>query len=114
MANKLIKEKLLTYMIDNYNTSIDIKTFCDKLLFSIQKDMVNNTIVYVAKYKDKKTDKTYLTGKAFFPVGIDKLKEIKVYVGAIDDFPNGTRDESAKLIAKRKISKKMRELIGLY
>jgi len=112
MANKLIKEKLLTYMFDNYNTSIDIKTFCDKLLSSIQKDMVSNTIVYVAKYKDKKTDKTYLTGKAFYPGSIDKLKEIKVYVGAIDDFPNGTRDENAKIIAKRKIAKRIEKIIG--
>ena len=111
MAKKLIKEMLLTYMFDNYDKSIDIKTFCDKFILSIQKDIIKNPIVYVSKYKDIKTGKEYLKAKSFLPISIDKQKELIVYIGALKDFPNGTRDESAKLVAKRKVIKRIEKLI---
>lgn len=111
MSKSQIKNEIVTYMLDNYNKSTDIKTFCDKLILSIQKDIIKNPIVYVSKYKDIKTGKEYLKAKAFLPISIDKQKELIVYVGALKDFPNGTRDESAKLIAKRKVIKRIEKLI---
>ena len=110
--SKKIKNELIAYMIDNYDKSSDIKEICDKLVLSIQKDIAKNPSVYVSKYRDIKTGKVYLSGKAFFPIAINKQKEIKVYVGAIDEFIDGTKNINAKAIATKKVIKRMEQLIN--
>jgi hypothetical protein len=111
---KQIKEKLLNHIIDNYNKSSEIKNFCDNVISSIQKDAINNPTVYLAKTKDIKTGNYYLVGKTYLPLSVSEIKEIKIYVGKLKDFPKGTKDESGMLIAKRKIREKIKSHLTTF
>ena len=107
-----IKNELLNYMINNYNNSVEIKTFCDTMLAEVQKKFIRNPSVYLSMNKDTRNEnRRYLTAKTLFPVGINKVKEIRIYVGTIDEYPNGTKDEQGKIVAKRKLIERLAEIL---
>lgn len=112
MSKIKIKNQLVNYMIENYNNSNDIKSFCDNVLFEIQKECAKNPKVYLSVNRDLNNEKRYITAITKFPIKINKVKEYRVYVGTLDNFPNGTKDVNAKNLAKRKIIERLDEVIN--
>ncbi len=110
-TTKDIKKELLSYIEKNYTTNNEIKSFCDDVIKKKQLEMMSNPKVYLAKTKDIKTDIYYLNCKLSLPIGLNKFKEIKVYVGKMSNFPNGTKDENAIRIGKNKIKEKIKEIM---
>ena len=109
-----IKSEILKYMVDNYNKSNGIKKFCDKLLIDVQKEFVKDPPVYMTILKDTRSDveeRYYLTAKTMFPVGINKTKEIRLYVGTLEEFPNGTKDVRGKIVGKRKLIERLSTMV---
>ena len=113
MSKMKIKNELLNYMINNYNNSTDIKTFCDNMLIEVQKEYIKNPKVYLSMNKDvRQENRRYLTAKTFYPITINKVKEIRVYVGTSDEYPNGTKDTKGKMVGKRKLIEKLLTMIN--
>ena len=113
MSKMKIKNELLNYMINNYNNSVEIKSFCDNMLVEVQKEFIKDPSVYLSMNKDTRNEnRRYLTAKTLFPIGVNKVKEIRVYVGTIDDYPNGTKDIKGKFVGKRKLIEKLNEIIN--
>lgn len=112
MSKTKIKNELLNYMIDNYNNSTTIKTFCDNILIEVQKECAKNPSVYLSVGRDLNNEKRYITAKTKFPIKINKTKEYRVYVGTIDEFPNGSKDVNAKAVGKRKLIGRLNEIIS--
>jgi len=113
MSKMKIKNELLRYMINNYNNSTDIKTFCDNMLIEVQKEYIKNPKVYLSINKDNRNEtKRYITAKTTFPVSIDNMKEIRVYVGTIDDYPNGIKDLKGIIEGKRKIIERLNKILN--
>jgi hypothetical protein len=108
-----ITNEIYQFMNDNYNTIDEVKKFCDEVVRKKQHEMLSNPKVYVAKTKDPKTNIYYLNCKLFFPIGISKTKEVKVYIGKLSDFPKGCNDTSAKRIGKEKMRKKLSEMVQM-
>jgi hypothetical protein len=112
MSKMKIKNELLNYMISNYENSTDIKTFCDNMLIEVQKEYIKNPKVYMSMNKDiRNENRRYLTAKTAFPISINKVKEFRVYVGTIDEYPNGTKDVRGKIVGKRKLIERLSTII---
>ena len=47
--------------------------------------------------------------KTLFPIGINKFREYRYYVGTIADFPEGAKDKRAKLLGEQIIKEKLAE-----
>lgn len=113
MSKMKIKNELLNYMFNNYNNSVEIKNFCDSMLVEVQKEFIKNPSVYLSMNKDTRNEnRRYLTAKTLFPIGVNKVKELRVYVGTIDEYPNGSKDEQGKIVGKRKLIEKLNELLN--
>lgn len=111
-----IKSEVLNFIDNNYNKSLDIKKFCDNLLVEIQKEFIVDPPMYMTLLEDKRSDvevKYTLTAKTHFPIGINKTKEIRIYVGRIDEFPKGTKDERGKVIGKMKLIERLKREINV-
>ncbi len=101
----LIKREMINFMLDNYDKSFEVKEFCDKVLKEVQKEHLHNPSVYLAVLTQD--GRKYLTAKTLFPIAVNKFKEHRYYVGTLNEFPNGTKDERAKIYAKRIIKEKL-------
>jgi hypothetical protein len=106
-----ITKELMECLINNYTTNNDIKTFCDEVIKKKQNEIMLNPKVYIAKTKDPKTDIYYLNCKLFLPIGINKTKEVKVYIGKMSDYPNGCQDVNAKKVGVEKMKEKLRGML---
>ena len=106
-----ISKDLYQYMKDNYQTSGEVKKICDEVVRKKQIEVTRHPRVYIAKTKDPKTDLYYLNCKVFFPISISEKKEVKVYIGKMSDFPNGTKDLLAKKIGTQKMREKLKEMV---
>jgi hypothetical protein len=108
MSNSKYKNKIkvdvLNFMVENYDRSIEIKEFCDKVLIDTQNEFIKNPPIYMTLLKDTRSDieiKYSLTAKTFFPISINKTKEIRIYVGRLDEYPNGTKDVRGKVLGRK-------------
>jgi len=72
--------------------------------------MANNPTVYISKYTNKE-GKSYLTARTTFPINPTKNKQVRVYVGKLKDFKDGTRDARAKLIGTEKMRKRLKSFV---
>ena len=111
-----IKNGLLNHLIKNYNNSTEIKTLCDNMLREVQKECIENPTTYltinnIIRKKDKKRYQ-YLTATTRYPFSIDNVKEVRIYVGTIDRYPNGIKDVQGKIDGKRIMRKKLSEKFG--
>ena len=105
-----LKRELINYMLENYDKSIEIKEFCDKILQEQQIEFIKNPSVYIAvlKRQDNPSLK-YVTAKTLFPIGINKFREYRYYVGTLNDFPAGAKDKRAKLLGEKIVKEKLAE-----
>ena len=108
-----ISKDLYRYMKENYQTIGEVKKICDEIVRKKQIEVTRHPRVYVAKTKDPKTDLYYLNCKVFFPISISERKEVKVYIGKMSDFPNGTKDLLAKKIGTQKMKEKLKEMVQM-
>jgi hypothetical protein len=102
-----LKREMINFMLDNYDKSFEVKEFCDKVLKVVQKEHLHNPSVYLAVLTQD--GRKYLTAKTLFPIAVNKFKEHRYYVGTLKDFPNGAKDERAKIYAKRIIKEKLQK-----
>lgn len=72
--------------------------------------MIDNPTVYISKYTNK-DGKSYLTARTTLPITPTKNKQIRVYVGKLEDFKEGVRDDRAKLIGKEKVRKRLKSFV---
>lgn len=103
-----IKREMINFMLENYDKSINIKEFCDKVLRETQLEYLKNPSVYLSTLTDKNGNR-YLTAKTLFPVAVDKFKEHRYYVGTIKEYPNGVKDERGKMMGKKILKQKLNE-----
>lgn len=108
---RTIKDELINFLIEVSKTNDEIKKHCDDIIKKKQHEMMLNPKVYIAKTKDPKTDLYYLNCKLFLPIGINKTKEVKVYIGKMSDFPKGTNDPIAKKLGTQKMREKLKEMV---
>lgn len=108
---RTIKDELINFLIDTCKTNEEIKKHCDDIIRKKQHEMMLNPKVYIAKTKDPKTDLYYLNCKIFLPIGINKTKEVKVYIGKMSDYPNGCNDVNAKRIGEQKMREKLKKML---
>jgi hypothetical protein len=106
-----ISKDLYQFMKDNYHTMDEVKKICDEIVRKKQIEVARHPRVYISKTKDPKTDLYYLNCKIFFPISISEKKEVKVYIGKLSDFPNGTKDLIAKKIGTQKMRTKLKEMV---
>lgn len=106
-----ISKDLYQFMKDNYHTMDEVKKICDEIVRKKQIEVARHPRVYISKTKDIKTDLYYLNCKVFFPISISEKKEVKVYIGKLSDFPNGTKDLIAKKIGTQKMRVKLKEMV---
>jgi hypothetical protein len=100
-----IKREMINFMLENYDKSFEIKDFCNNILREVQKKHLGNPSVYLSILTQN--GHKYITAKTLFPIEINKFKEHRYYVGTLKEFPNGTKDERAKIYAKRIIKEKL-------
>lgn len=96
-----MREKVIETLGKNKEYLLEIEK---AMLDYVQALTVHNPSVYLAKTKDIKTDRQYLTAKIFWPLMGGKKKEVRIYLGKPDDFAvnptqhNYYRSESATLL----------------
>ncbi len=103
-----IKREMINFMLENYDKSFEIKYFCDKLLREAQIEFIKKPSVYLAVLKrPDNPNLKYVTAKTLFPVAINKFKEYRYYIGTLEDFPKGAKDNRAKLLGEKIIKEKL-------
>ena len=115
MSKMKIKNGLLNHLIKNYNNSTEIKTLCDNLLREVQKECIENPTTYltITSRQNRNGRYEYLTATTRYPISIDKVKDVRIYVGTIDRYPNGSKDVQGKIDGKRIMRKKLSEMFGV-
>lgn len=107
MTNEL-KKIILKKLDENYGKDLTITKLCDDIVLEEQKQMIKNPKIYMSATKNwHKKEQVFLMAKCNFPIGVNKTKEIRVYLGRIEQYPNGIKDTFGMLSAKRKILKKI-------
>ena len=107
----IIKEELINLLIESCKTDVELKKRCDEIIREKQIKIMLNPKVYVAKTKDVKNDRYYLNCKLFLPIGINQSKELKVYIGKLSDFPNGTKDVDAYKLGQDMMRKRIKQYL---
>lgn len=102
-----IKREMINFMLENYDKSLEIKQFCDKVLLDVQKEYLKNPSVYLAVLNQD--GNKYVTAKTLFPIAINKFKEHRYYVGTLKEYPKGAKDERAKMIGEKILKQKLVE-----
>ena len=103
-----INKKLIAYILNNLSNE-DIKKYTDDLIKEMQDETKRNPKVYLAYLKDTRSDVTIkrnLTAKTVYPTGINKHKEIRIYIGREDEYPN--INQMVKDIAKTKLIERLK------
>lgn len=108
---KTIKDELIEYLIESCKTNEEIKKHCESIIRKKQHELMLNPKIYIVKVKVNNTDREYLNARLFLPIGIDKTKELRTYIGPIGDFPNGIKDTTAIKIGMESMRKRIKNFI---
>ena len=77
-----------------------------KQLKKINNPKVGLLLLCITKFKEKHY---YLGGRCTIRMSDGKLKDIRVYVGTLSNFPDGIKNKTALAIAQQKIEKRLKE-----
>lgn len=106
-----IYKDLIKHLIEESKTNPHVKKCCDEFIEKKQKEAMLNPSVYLLKVKNHNGDKTYLNVRSFLPISLDVIKELRSYVGSIDNFPNGVKDNTAISIGQESMRKRIKKFI---
>ena len=110
--NNTIKNELLKVLVESYKTNEEIKKHCDEVIKKKQNEMMLNPVINIQKWKSPENDNYYLYSRSRIPIGVEKYKTLKGYIGKLSDFPNGTKDVDAYKIGQDVMRKRIKQYLG--
>jgi hypothetical protein len=108
---KTIKDELINFLIDTCKTNEEIKKHCDEIIRKKQHELMLNPKINIIKSKSATSDNYYLYVRLLLPIGINKYKDLRGYVGKLTNFPNGTKDKGAHKIGVEVIKDRIKEYL---
>lgn len=100
---KEFKKELIAHIKNVSATSKELRDSLDEFIKIQQMKSMDNMHIIVSVSHNYRNDAKYYAAKTFFPIGIDEEKEFRVYIGKLELFKDGAKDEELLRIAKRKL-----------
>jgi hypothetical protein len=108
---KTIKDELINFLIDSCKTNEEIKKYCDEFVKKKQHELMLNPKINILKTIKEPSGKYYLNVRLFLPISLNETKDLRGYIGPMDNFPNGTKDKGAHKIGVEVIKGRIKEYL---
>lgn len=106
-----IKNDLIDFLIEKSKTSDEVKKYCDEFVKKKQHELMLNPKINILKTIKESSGKHYLNVRLFLPISLNETKDLRGYIGPMDNFPNGTKDKRAIKIGEDIMRKKIKQFI---